>query len=141
MILNKDQIKEIIPHRYPFLFLDSIKIIEKGISGIGYVNFSEDVDFFKGHFPGNPIVPGVIIVEALAQAAGIVAGLKYIKEKRTVLFMSISSAKFRKSVKPNENLSLHIQKMNQVKNAYKFFGLAKIDTKIVTESVFTAMII
>ena len=120
MILNIEQIKELIPHREPFLFLDYLEIIEKGIKGIGYKKFNEDENFFQGHFPNNPIVPGVIIVEALAQTAGVVAGIQFIKENRSVLFMSINSVKFRKPVKPNENISFFVEKINQVKNAYKF---------------------
>ena len=141
MKLLKEEIKKIIPHREPFLFLDSIEILESGISGIGYVKFSNDKSFFKGHFPNNPIVPGVIIVEALAQTAGVVGGQQFMKDNRSVLFMSISSVKFRKLVKPNENLSLFVKKINRVKNVFKFSGIAKINEKIVTESVFTAMIV
>ena len=141
MKLEKNEIKKIIPHREPFLFLDYLEIIEKGIKGIGYKKFNEDENFFQGHFPNNPIVPGVIIVEALAQTAGVVAGIQFIKENRSVLFMSINSVKFRKPVKPNENISLFVEKINQVKNAYKFSGKAKVNDTIVTESIFTAMII
>tara|TARA_B100000029_G_C17571524_1_gene956749 strand:- start:202 stop:627 length:426 start_codon:yes stop_codon:yes gene_type:complete len=141
MKLEKKDIQKILPHREPFLFLDYLKIIEKGKNGIGYKKFNEDESFFKGHFPGNPIVPGVIIVEALAQTAGVVAGIKFNNENRSVLFMSINSVKFRKPVKPNERISLHVEKINQVKNAYKFSGKAIVNDKIVTESVFTAMIV
>ena len=141
MKLEKTEIMKILPHREPFLFLDSIDIIEKGESGIGYIEFSPKEPFFKGHFPDNPIVPGVIIIEALAQAAGVVGGQKFIKEDRTVLFMSLNSAKFRKPVKPAEKISLHVKKINQVKNVYKFSGNAKVNDKLVTETIFTAMII
>mgnify|MGYP001178623288 FL=1 len=141
MKLEKNEIMKILPHREPFLFLDSIDITEKGESGIGYIEFSPKESFFKGHFPDNPIVPGVIIIEALAQAAGVVGGQKFIKENRTVLFMSLNSAKFRKPVKPSEKISLHVKKINQVKNVYKFSGNAKVNDKLVTETVFTAMII
>ena len=141
MKLEKTEIIKILPHREPFLFLDSIDITEKGESGIGYIEFSPKESFFKGHFPDNPIVPGVIIIEALAQAAGVVGGQKFIKENRTVLFMSLNSAKFRKPVKPAEKISLHVKKINQVKNVYKFSGNAKVNDKLVTETIFTAMII
>ena len=141
MILDREEIKKIIQHRNPFLFLDSIDIISKGIKGIGRVKFTEDYYFFEGHFPNNPIVPGVIIVEALAQAAGVVGGQMFTKEDRSVLFMSLNSVKFRKSVKPNEEITLEVSKLNQVKNVYKFSGIAKIGTQIITESTFTAMII
>ena len=140
-LLNKEEIKKIIPHRDPFLFLTSLEIVEDNNKGIGKIIFNENDYFFEGHFPNNPIVPGVIIIEALAQAAGVVAGIKYVKEKRSVLFMSINSAKFRKPVKPLEELSLIVEKINQVKNAYKFKGVAKINDQIVTESTFMAMIV
>ncbi len=139
--LSIEDIKKVLPHRDPFLFLNSLEIIKDDISGIGHIKFLDDHPFFKGHFPNDPIVPGVIILEALAQAAGVVAGLKFIKEKRSVLFMTINSVKFRKSVKPNENLTLYVEKTNQVKNVYRFSGVAKIDQKIVTESIFSAMIV
>ena len=141
MNININEIKKIIPHRKPFLFLDSLDIIERGKSGIGHIFFKEDEFFFEGHFPNNPIVPGVIIVEALAQAAGVVSGYEFIKEDRKVLFMSISSVKFRKPVKPNQALSLHVSKLNQVKNVYKYSGIAKRGDESVTEAVYTAMII
>ena len=142
MNLDKDSIKKIIPHREPFLFVDSINIIEKGVEGVGSVVFKKESYFFEGHFPNNPIVPGVIIVEALAQTAGVVSGLEFEKENRSVLFMSINSVKFRKPLLPEETLYLNVKKLNQVKNAYKFSGIAKkTDQTVITESTFTAMII
>ena len=88
MIINKEKIKELIPHRPPFLFVDSCEIITPGEHGISYRFFKEDEYFFEGHFPSNPIVPGVIIIEAMAQTAGIVVSyqLREYKEK-SVLFM------------------------------------------------------
>ena len=140
MKLDKDQIKKIIPHREPFLFLDYIDIIEKDSIGIGYVKFLTDNYFFVGHFPDNPIVPGVILVEALAQSACVVCGQKYADQNKSVLFMSLNSVKFRKPVKPNEDITLHVKKLHQVKNVYKFSGLVKRNNEVVTESIFTAMI-
>ena len=140
-ILNIEKIKNLIPHRKPFLFIEECKIIEKGKIGESFRMFDKNEYFFEGHFPNNPIVPGVIIVEALAQAAGVVGGQIFTKEDRSVLFMSLNSVKFRKSVKPNEEITLEVSKLNQVKNVYKFSGIAKIGTQIITESTFTAMII
>ena len=120
MIITIEEIKKCLPHREPFLFLDKCEIIEVGIKGIGYRKFLPDEFFFEGHFPNNPIVPGVIIVEALAQTAGVVSGLEFEKENRSVLFMSINSVKFRKPLLPEETLYLNVKKLNQVKNAYKF---------------------
>ena len=131
MKLGSNEIINLIPHRSPFLFIDECEILEKGKKGVASRVFKDDEFFFKGHFPGNPIVPGVIIVEALAQTAGVIvsASLTEYNEK-AVLFMSINKAKFRKPVKPNENLSLHVKKLNQVKNVYKFLGSAKKNDQI-----------
>jgi 3-hydroxyacyl-[acyl-carrier-protein] dehydratase len=141
MILNLEQIKNLIPHRDPFLFLDSCEIIDVGISGIGYMKFSKDEYFFKGHFPNNPIVPGVILVESLAQTAGVIVSNTFEKNtNQSVLFMSISKAKFRKPVYPEDNIELKVSIMNKVRAVYKFYGeIIKNDIKV-CEAEFSAMI-
>ena len=141
MNLDKNSIKKIIPHREPFLFVDSINIIEKGVEGVGCVVFKKESYFFEGHFPNNPIVPGVIIIEALAQTAGIVVSenLEENKEK-SVLFMSISKAKFRKPILPNNKICLEVKFVNSVKNVYKFYGIASINGSICSEVEFSAMV-
>ena len=107
MILNTEEIKNLIPHRDPFLFVDICEIIIPGEHGKSEKFFSANEYFFKGHFPDNPIVPGVIIIEAMAQTAGIVVSykLKEFKEK-SVLFMSVNKAKFRKPIHPDEKVSV-----------------------------------
>ena len=107
MILNKIEIQKLIPHREPFLFVDECEIKVPGEHGLSKKIFYENEYFFKGHFPGNPIVPGVIIVEAMAQTAGIVVSykLKEFKDK-SVLFMSVNKAKFRKPILPNDEVIL-----------------------------------
>jgi 3-hydroxyacyl-[acyl-carrier-protein] dehydratase len=141
MIINSDEIKNLLPHREPFLFVDKCEIIEVGIKGVGYRKFLPNEFFFKGHFPELPIVPGVILVEALAQTAGIVVskGFKN-EENKTVLFMSVSDAKFRKPVAPNDYISFEVEKLQNVKSVYKFFGLAKNNSTKVCEAKFSAMI-
>ena len=142
MIINKEKIKELIPHRPPFLFVDSCEIITPGEHGISYRFFKEDEYFFEGHFPSNPIVPGVIIIEAMAQTAGIVVSyqLREYKEK-SVLFMSVSKAKFRKPILPKDNITFEVKFLNKVKNVYKFQGIAFNDSKaVVSEAEFSAMI-
>ena len=143
MIVNSDEIKNLLPHREPFLFVDKCEIIEIGIKGIGYRKFLPNEFFFKGHFPKFPIVPGVILIEALAQTAGIVVskGFDENKEDKTVLFTSVSEARFRKPVLPNDDISLEVEKLNNVKSVYKFYGLAKKDSTKVCEAKFSAMII
>ena len=141
MILNIEEIKKLIPHREPFLFIDTCDIKIPGEYGVSSKVFKENEFFFKGHFPNNPIVPGVIIVEAMAQTAGIVVSynLKDYDEK-SVLFMSVSKAKFRKPILPNDKILFEVRFLNKVKNVYKFSGLAlKNDTKV-SESEFSAMI-
>jgi len=142
MILNKLEIKQLLPHREPFLFLDKCEIIEVGIKGIGYRKFLPSEFFFKGHFPELPIVPGVILIEALAQTAGAVVSKGFLtNEKKSVLFMSISSAKFRKPIMPNDEVTFNVDFLNKVKSVYKFYGEAKKESVKVCEAVFSAMII
>ena len=141
MIVKIDEIKKLLPHREPFLFVDKCEIIEVGIKGIGYRKFLPNEFFFKGHFPSLPIVPGVILIEALAQTAGIVVAKAFANEEdKSVLFMSVSDAKFRKPVFPNDDISFEVEKLNNVKSVYKFFGLAKNNSTKVCEAKFSAMI-
>ena len=141
MMILLEEIKELIPHRKPFLFIDSCEIIKAGEEGIGKRIFLEDEYFFKGHFPNMPIVPGVILIESMAQTAGIVVSKKYEEYKdKSVLFMSVSKAKFRKPVYPNENIFFHVKFLNSVKSVYKFSGEVFKDNMKVCESEFSAMI-
>ena len=141
MIVNNDEIKSLLPHREPFLFVDTCEVIEVGIKGVGYRKFLPNEFFFKGHFPELPIVPGVILFEALAQTAGIVVSKSFENEEnKSVLFMSVSDAKFRTPVLPNDNVSFEVERLNNVKSVYKFFGLAKKNSTKVCEAKFSAMI-
>ena len=141
MIILLEEIMKLIPHRKPFLFIDTCEIIKSGEEGIGNKIFLEDEYFFKGHFPNMPIVPGVILIESMAQTAGIVVSKKYENYKdKSVLFMSVSKAKFRKPVYPNEKISFHVKFLNSVKSVYKFSGEAFKDNIKVCESEFSAMI-
>ena len=141
MIVKSDEIKNLLPHREPFLFVDKCEIIEVGIKGVGYRKFLPNEFFFKGHFPELPIVPGVILIEALAQTAGIVVSKAFENEKDiSVLFLSVSDAKFRKPVFPNDDISFEVEKLNNVKSVYKFYGLAKNNSTKVCEAKFSAMI-
>ena len=141
MIIEIDEIINLIPHRHPFLFLDKCIITELGRNGLGYKLFSENEYFFKGHFPNMPIVPGVILVEAMAQTAGVIVSKKYEKfQDKSVLFMSLSKAKFRKPVLPKDNIRFDVKFKNSVRNVYKFIGNAYKEDIKVCEAEFSAMI-
>ena len=141
MKLGSNEIKKLIPHRSPFLFIDECEILEKGKKGVASRVFKDDEYFFQGHFPGNPIVPGVIIVEALAQTAGVIVSenlTEYVE--KSVLFMSVNKAKFRQPVIPNDKIIFEVNFINSVKNVYKFFGIASKGNILVSEAEFSAMI-
>ena len=141
MKLNIEDIKKLIPHRKPFLFIDELRVIEKGKIGESFRTFEETEYFFEGHFPNNPIVPGVVIVEAMAQTAGVVVSESLINTNdQSVLFMSINKAKFRKPVLPNYKITFYVELMNNIKNVYKFMGKAYYNDSLVAESEFSAMI-
>ena len=141
MKLYIDEIQNLIPHRDPFLFVDTCEIIIPGEQGKSEKLFTANEYFFKGHFPNNPIVPGVIIVEAMAQTAGIVVSykLREFKEK-SVLFMSVNKAKFRKPIRPNEKVSFEVKFINSVRDVYKFEGTCYKEDLKVSEAEFSAMI-
>jgi 3-hydroxyacyl-[acyl-carrier-protein] dehydratase len=141
MKLNIEDIKKLIPHRKPFLFIEELRVIEKGKIGESFRTFEETEYFFEGHFPNNPIVPGVVIVEAMAQTAGVVVSENLINsDDQSVLFMSINKAKFRKPVLPNYKIKFYVELINNVKNVYKFMGRAFHNDTLVAESEFSAMI-
>ena len=141
MKLKIDDIKKLIPHRNPFLFIDECTIIDKGRIGESIRTFYDNEYFFEGHFPNNPIVPGVVIVEAMAQTAGVVVAENMLNNKdSSVLFMSINKARFRKPVYPNYKIKFYVEMLNNVKNVYKFMGKAFHNDKLVSESEFSAMI-
>ena len=141
MKLNIEDIKKLIPHREPFLFIDELIVIEKGKIGESSRTFKENEYFFEGHFPKNPIVPGVVIVEAMAQTAGVVVSENLTNTNdQSVLFMSINKAKFRKPVLPNYKVKFYVELINNLKNVYKFMGKAFYNDSLVAESEFSAMI-
>ncbi len=141
MILRYTEISKLIPHRLPFLFVDECEILEVGKKGIAKRLFKNDEYFFEGHFPNNPIVPGVILIEAMAQTAGIVVSHSLEKsDEKSVLFMSVSKAKFRKPVYPNDTIRFEVSFINKVQNVYKFLGIASKENIKVSEAEFSAMI-
>lgn len=132
-----------IPHRYPFLLVDRMVDIVLGESCIGIKNVTMNEPFFQGHFPQAPVMPGVLIVESMAQTAGVlvVETLGENARGKLVYFMSIDEAKFRKPVVPGDQLRIHCVKERSRGNIWKFRAEAKVDGKIVAEAVYTAMIV
>ncbi len=145
LTLNVDDIKELIPHRYPFLFVDSMKDIVLGEKATGIKQVSVNEWFFQGHFPEYPILPGVIIVEAMAQTAGALV-VKSVQEQMPdkkfdkVYFMSIEGAKFRNPVRPGDTLEMKVKKIKGRGQIWKFEGKAYVNDTLVSEATFTAMI-
>jgi 3-hydroxyacyl-[acyl-carrier-protein] dehydratase len=137
------KVMDMIPHRYPILLVDRLLSIEPGVSAVGLKNVTINEPFFNGHFPGYPVMPGVLIVEAMAQTAAclVVHTLGGMNEGRLVYFMTIDEAKFRKPVVPGDTLHLHVTKLQNRKNVWKFQGVAKVDGQKVAEAVFSAMIL
>ncbi len=138
------QIMALLPHRPPFLLIDRVLDVQAGQSGTGVKNVSINEPFFEGHFPNNPIMPGVLQIEAMAQSAGVVILSAYPKEevsKKGVLFMTIDGVKFRKPVLPGDILKMYVEKIQQLKNVYKFKGTACVDGVKVSECTFSAMIV
>lgn len=131
-----------LPHRYPMLLVDRVESLdpEKGIVAVKAVTINEP--FFQGHFPGRPIMPGVLIVEALAQAAGVLAveALGLAGSGKLVYFMTIEGAKFRQPVEPGVLLKLEVEFVQKRASVCKFAGRASIDGKVAAEANFTAMI-
>jgi 3-hydroxyacyl-[acyl-carrier-protein] dehydratase len=139
-MMDIKEIQKLLPHRYPFLLVDRIIDIEPGIKAVGIKNVTINEEFFQGHFPGHPIMPGVLIIEALAQVAGVLAFRSGISEAKSVYFMSIDKAKFRKPVVPGDQLRLEISILQQRGNVWKFSGNAVVEEKVVAEAEFTAMV-
>ncbi len=138
-MIDVNELKNYIPHRFPFLLVDRVTEVEKSKKAVGIKNVSANEYFFEGHFPGNPIMPGVLIVEALAQTAGILTNVSAEKKYKGVYFMSIEKAKFRKPVVPGDQLRLEVELVRQRSTVLRFSGLAKVDDKVVAEAEFTAM--
>lgn len=136
------KVMAVLPHRYPMLLVDRVEQLTKGESIRAVKAVSMNEGFFQGHFPGRPIMPGVMIVEALAQAAGVLAmeSFELVGSGKLVYFMAIEGAKFRNPVEPGCLLSLNVEFVQKRARVCKFFGKAMIGDKVAAEASFTAMI-
>jgi 3-hydroxyacyl-[acyl-carrier-protein] dehydratase len=145
---NKRQVVDIagimqaIPHRYPFLLIDRVVDLIKNVSAIGIKNVSINDGFFQGHFPNHPVMPGVLIIESMAQTAAVlvVETLGTAARGRVVYFMSVEGAKFRRPVVPGDQLHVHVVKLRNRGNVWKFHAIARVDSVSVAEATFAAMI-
>ncbi len=145
-MLDVVEIQKILPHRYPFLLVDKVTDMEIGKNVIAYKNVSISEPVFEGHFPGHPIYPGVMILEGMAQAGGILAlkssGLSDEELKSKVIyFMSIDRAKFRSPVKPGDRLEYRIEVIKLRKNLIVLDGKAYVDDVLVSEAELKAMVV
>jgi 3-hydroxyacyl-[acyl-carrier-protein] dehydratase len=138
-MMNILDIMKKLPHRYPFLLVDRIIDVQPNVSITGIKNVTINEPYFQGHFPGQPIMPGVLMIEAMAQVAGVLAFSSGV-EAKSVFFMSIEKAKFRKPVIPGDQLRLEIKVMQQRGNVWRFSGTARVDDKVAAETDFTAMV-
>ena len=137
------RIMEMIPHRYPMLMIDRITDAIANVSAVGIKNVSINEHFFQGHFPQRPVMPGVLIVEAMAQTAGVlvVHTLGAASEGKLVYFMSIDDARFRRPVTPGDTVYIHVSKIQHRRNVWKFRGEAKVNGVLCAEAIFAAMIL
>lgn len=137
------RIMECIPHRYPLLLIDRVEQIELDRSAVGVKNVSINEPFFAGHFPKHPVMPGVLIIEAMAQTAAVLVVLTLGRAfaGRLVYFMSIESAKFRRPVGPGDQIRMEVVKERHRGNVWKFGGSARVDGVVVAEARYAAMIL
>lgn len=141
-VLDIGRIMEMIPHRYPFLMIDRVIDVVPDVSAVGIKNVTIGEPYFVGHFPRRPVMPGVLIIEAMAQTAAVlvVETLGAESEGKLVYFMSVENARFRKPVMPGDTVHVHVYKERNRRNVWKFRGEAKVDGAVVAEATYAAMI-
>lgn len=141
--IDINEIKRLIPHRYPFLLIDRVKEIVLNKSAIGIKNVSYNEPHFQGHFPALPIMPGVTIVEAMAQTSAILVAKTFniVDADNLVYFLTIDKCKFRNPVTPGDVLELHVNVIRGRGKVWKFWGEGRVDDKVMAEAEFTAMIV
>lgn len=138
-----ERIVELIPHRYPILMIDKMTDVVPDVRATGIKNVTANENFFEGHFPTRKVMPGVLIIEAMAQTAAalVVHTLGEASEGSLVYFMSIDNARFRKPVVPGDTLHVQVEKQRSRANVWKFAGKAMVDGTLVAEATFAAMIL
>ena len=141
--IDIERIMQMIPHRYPFLLIDRVKDVISGERAVGIKNVSINENFFQGHFPRRPVMPGVLIIETMAQTAAVlvVHTLGPAAEGKLVYFMSVEKARFRRPVVPGDTLNVHVVCQRHRGDVWKFDGHAKVGDRLMAEATFTAMIV
>ncbi|MES2729643.1 MAG: 3-hydroxyacyl-ACP dehydratase FabZ [Pseudomonadota bacterium] len=141
--IDIQRILKLLPHRYPLLLVDRIVALVKDESAVGLKNVTMNEPHFTGHFPGAPVMPGVLIIEAMAQTAGILVmhSMGMESDNRLVYFMTIDEARFRKPVTPGDQLYIHVTKERSRGMVWKFKGEAKVGDVLCAEATFSAMIV
>jgi 3-hydroxyacyl-[acyl-carrier-protein] dehydratase len=141
--IDVQRVMEMIPHRYPFLMIDKVIDVVANVRATGIKNVSINEHFFQGHFPSRPVMPGVLIIEAMAQTAAVlvVHTLGHEAEGKLVYFMSVDSARFRRPVFPGDVLHVRVSKQRNRGNVWKFEGRAEVGGQLMAEAVFAAMIL
>lgn len=142
-MIGIQEIMETIPHRYPFLLVDRIIEMEPGKRIVGIKNVTMNESFFQGHFPGHPIMPGVLIIEAMAQTGGVLALQSVPKEQiknKVIYFMSIDKARFRKKVVPGDQLRFELDVIRQRSTVMSLKAQALVDGAVVSEAELMAMV-
>lgn len=142
VVISIERVMEMIPHRYPMLLIDKVIDVVAGEAATGIKNVTINEGFFQGHFPGKPVMPGVLIIESMAQTAAVlvVHTLGADAEGKLVYFMSVDGARFRKPVGPGDTVHVHVTKDQKRGSVWKFKGEAKVNGVRVAEATFAAMI-
>lgn len=141
-VIGIEKVMQMIPHRYPFLLIDRVVDVVPNVQATGIKNVSINEFYFQGHFPEHPVMPGVLIIESMAQTAAVlvVHTLGPDSEGKLVYFMSVDGARFRKPVVPGDTIHVHVTKQQSRGNVWKFRGEARVDGTLVAEATYAAMI-
>ena len=142
-VIDIDQIKRLIPHRAPFLLIDRVENVSLDSEATGIKAVSGNEPYFTGHFPNFPVMPGVLIVEALAQTASVMVAVTVpdLTKDKLVFFTTVEKARFRQPVRPGDIIKLHVVKNTNKGSLWKFSGKASVDGKVVAEANFGAMVV